>query len=318
MPSSSELVATRQGSSPDLRRSSTTRRSSRASEPWWARAMYVVRRRPSTPLLRRQLVQPHGEPLRSAAAVHEDDRRAVLPDELEQLGIDRRPDRARRGGRLSEPGSRQVAAARRRAIPVHAGSAEVGCVGLGHAVDRHMDLQVERLAHAGVHDAALAPRPDEEPADLLERPLGGGQPDPLERARGLLLEPLERERQVSAALGAGHGVDLVDDHRVRVGQELARPRGEHQVERLGRRDQHVRRRPEHRLTLLLGRVARADGDADVAADALQRRAQVLLDVVGEGLQRRDVDEAARCRGSATRRSRRPEKGRERLPGAGRG
>jgi len=39
MPSSSELVATRHGSSPALSSSSTFVRSSRASEPWWARAI---------------------------------------------------------------------------------------------------------------------------------------------------------------------------------------------------------------------------------------------------------------------------------------
>ena len=39
MPSSSELVATRHGSSPALSSSSTLVRSSRASEPWWARAI---------------------------------------------------------------------------------------------------------------------------------------------------------------------------------------------------------------------------------------------------------------------------------------
>ena len=39
IPSSSELVATRHGRSPDFSRSSTTSRSSRASEPWWARAI---------------------------------------------------------------------------------------------------------------------------------------------------------------------------------------------------------------------------------------------------------------------------------------
>ena len=38
MPSSSDEVATRQGSCPDFRSSSTTWRSSWASEPWWARA----------------------------------------------------------------------------------------------------------------------------------------------------------------------------------------------------------------------------------------------------------------------------------------
>ena len=47
MPSSSDEVATRQGSSPDFSRSSTTRRSSRASEPWWARATYSGSPRPA-------------------------------------------------------------------------------------------------------------------------------------------------------------------------------------------------------------------------------------------------------------------------------
>ena len=39
MPSSRLEVATRHGSSPAFSRSSTTSRSSRASEPWWARAI---------------------------------------------------------------------------------------------------------------------------------------------------------------------------------------------------------------------------------------------------------------------------------------
>ena len=39
MPSSSEEVATRQGSSPDLSSSSTTARSSWERDPWWARAI---------------------------------------------------------------------------------------------------------------------------------------------------------------------------------------------------------------------------------------------------------------------------------------
>ena len=85
-------------------------------------------------------------------------------------------------------------------------------------------------------------------------------------------------------------VDLVDDHPLRVAEELPRARGEHQVERLGRRDQDVRRLAQHRRALLLRRVARADRDREIAADPLQRRAQVALDVVGERLERRDVDE----------------------------
>ena len=63
--------------------------------PLLARQRAVVRARD---LLLGQLVQPHREPLGEAAVVDEDDRRAVLLDELEQGRIDRRPDRAR--GRL--------------------------------------------------------------------------------------------------------------------------------------------------------------------------------------------------------------------------
>jgi hypothetical protein len=120
---------------------------------------------------------------------------------------------------------------------------------------------------------------------------GTSMPDPLHRLAGLVLEPLERQCQVRATLGLGDGVDLVHDDPVDVGEDLARTRGEHEVERLGRCDQDVGRRAEHRLALLLRRVAGADGHRHVAANAAQRRAQVALDVVGERLQRRDVDES---------------------------
>ena len=66
---------------------------------------------------------------------------------------------------------------------------------------------------------------------------------------------------------------------------------EHQVERLGRRDEDVGRVAAHGGPLALRRVAGAHGDRHVGADAAQRRAEVALDVVGQRLQRRDVDEA---------------------------
>ena len=222
-----------------------------------------------------QLVQAHRQPLGAAAVVDEHDRRAMRADQLEQLGIDGGPDRALRGlaaGQVAELGGPGVR--------------------LAHVVDRHVDLQIERLANAGVHDPALAAATDQEAADLLERALGRRQPDALQPAAGQVLEALERQREVGAALGARHRVDLVDDHRLGVHQELARLRREHQVERLGCGDEHVGRRAQHRLALPLGGVAGADGDADVAADALERGAQVLLDVVRERLQGGDVDEAA--------------------------
>src|SRR5205823_3495001 len=53
-------------------------------------------------LLLRELVEAKREPLGEAAVVDEDDRRAVLLDEAEDLRIDRRPDR-RRGGTHGSP-----------------------------------------------------------------------------------------------------------------------------------------------------------------------------------------------------------------------
>ena len=85
-------------------------------------------------------------------------------DQLQQLGVDRGPDRAPR---------------RLRRRPAGRGRATGVCVGLDHRLDRHVDLQVELLAHAGVDDPAGAARADHEAADLLERVLGGRQPDPL-------------------------------------------------------------------------------------------------------------------------------------------
>ena len=44
-----------------------------------------------------ELVEPQREPLGAAAVVDEDQRRAVLAHQLQQLGVDRRPDRLARG-----------------------------------------------------------------------------------------------------------------------------------------------------------------------------------------------------------------------------
>ena len=229
MPSSSELVATRQGSSPALSCSSTTSRSSRASEPWCARAIGSVG----------QLVQTQREPLGGAAVVDEDDRRAVLAHEREQLGVDRRPDRL----------ARRLLAGERVEVGV-------ALLRLDHRLHRHVDLQVERLARAGVDDRARALRADEEAPDLLERVLRRGEPDPLHVMLGLRRQPLEREREMRAALGLRDGVDLVDDHLLDLAEDLPRLAREHQVERLGRRDEDVGRVAHHVAPLLLRRVAR--------------------------------------------------------------
>jgi hypothetical protein len=86
-------------------------------------------------------------------------------------------------------------------------------------------------------------------------------------------------------------VNLVDDHGLDPAERLAGLRGQHQEERLRRRDQDVGRLLEQLPPLLLGRVARAHADTEVGFDPRERTAQVPLDVVVERLQRRDVEQA---------------------------
>ena len=152
-----------------------------------------------------QLVQAQGEALGHAAVVHEDDRRAVPEDVVEYLRVDRGPDRAARG-LPADHGLERVALAR-------------GLLGLDHRLDGHLDLQVQRLAHAGIDDRARAPRADEEAADLLERVLRRRQADPLVLAEGR--QALERQCGVAAALRRGDRVDLVDDRPLHPLQHLA-------------------------------------------------------------------------------------------------
>jgi hypothetical protein len=237
-----------------------------------------------------ELVQPAGQPLGQAAGVDEHDRGAVLVDQLEQAGVHGGPDRA-----AHRPGG-QVAAGR---LGHHlAEGAEV--------LDGYDDLELERLAHPGV-DHRDGPRPPptigpaEEAGDLLQRALRGRQPDALRRAGGDRLEPFEREGQVRAPLGRGHGVDLVDDHRFDVAQRLPGAGREHEVQRFRRGDEDVGRGadevapyvgrgvpgadPDGGLVHLLPEALRGEGDAP------QWRAQVLVDVDGQGPKRGEVHDA---------------------------
>ena len=153
----------------------------------------------------------------------------------------------------------------------------------------------DRPRHAGRRP------PPEEPRHLLQRALGGRQPDALRRCGRDLLEPLEGQGEVGPALGRGEGVDLVDDDGLDAGQRLGGRARQHQVEALGRGDQQVRRVPDEALAVTRGRVAGAHRHLwldHALADALggegdagQWGAQVLLDVEREGPQGRDVQDA---------------------------
>ena len=227
----------------------------------------------------RELVQAQREPLGEPAVVDEDDRRAMLLDEPQDLRVDRRPDRV--GAALGRREERAAVGLGR--VLVRDGLPE-----LAHVLDRHHDLQVELLARAGIDECDLAPTRNE-PADLLERALRRRERDPLHRPLHQLLQALDADRHVRAALRACNRMHLVDDQRLDRAQHVACLRGQHQVERLGRRDQDVGRILEDLAPLLLRRVARAHRDAHLRLQTGQRAAQVPLDVVVERLQRRDVE-----------------------------
>ena len=197
-------------------------------------------------LLAGQLVEPLGEPLREPPAVREDDRAAMLPDQLEDPRVDGRPD-ARAGLRVG--GRSAGLLVERQRLPER-----------GHVVDGDDDLELERLSRPCVHDAHLAVRAGaaQEPGDRVERALRRAEADALGRVgvlRAEALEAFEAQREVRAALAAGDRVDLVDDDVLDVPERVAGAAGEHQVQRFGRRDEDVRRAPGDLAAILLGRVA---------------------------------------------------------------
>ncbi len=243
-----------------------------------------------------ELVESRRQSLGQAPAVDEHDRGAMLEDQVQQPGMHGRPDRAARRPAADGP--------RHRFLD--------GLSEAAHVLDGNDDLEVQLLANAGVDDGHgpspharidvidplpspgivsrwdLGRVPPEESGDLVQGPLGGGETHPLRWRVADRLQPLERERQVRTTLRTGHRMDLVDDHRVDVGQGLPGPRGEHEVERLGCRDEDVGRMAHQRATLVGGGVAGADSDGGLVhvdaeplagqPDARQRGAEILLDV----------------------------------------
>ena len=115
-----------------------------------------------------------------------------------------------------------------------------------------------------------------------------------------MLQTFQRQREVGSAFGTRDRVDLVDDHVLDVAQDLAGLAREQQVQALGSRDEDVGRTACDLATVLAGRVAGPARDGDprrlVAeflrgqADPCERRSQVALHVVCQGLQRRDVED----------------------------
>ena len=253
---------------------------------------------------RRQLAR---HALGHAPRVDEDERGAVLLDQLGEALVDLLPH-LRRHHRLE----------RRR---------------------RHLQREVARPTMADVDDGALGrrrargTRADQEARHRVDRLLRGRQADAQQPVAAQRREALQRQRQMRAALVGRQRVDLVDDHGAR-GREHPAPglRAEQDVERLRRRHHDVRRALARAIALALRRVAGAHPGADVdvrqalraqrLADAGQRRLQVALDVVGQRLERRDVDDLRlvlerRLEPLPHQRIDGRQEGRQRLAGAGR-
>ena len=179
-----------------------------------------------------ELVQAEREPLGEPAVVDEHDRRAVRLDQAQELGVHRGPDRlaAVLGARVHH-----------LAVGGHRVRERAGRVELAQVLDRHDDLEVELLASCPHRRARIGRLPE------TKRPISASgrwvadRPMRCERLRRQPLEPLDRERQMGAALRAGDRVHLVEDQRLDRPERLAGGGGEHEVERLGRRDQDVGR-----------------------------------------------------------------------------
>ncbi len=260
-------------------------------------------------LLAEQVAQVARGALGHAARVDEDQRGAVLRDQLHDALVDLLPlvvghDRGQRRRRHLQ---RQVALLGIADVDDLARRDAVHQAGAADQEARHFGDRLLRGRQSDARDAARHAQ-GLDGLGIGQRAFAVGFAGD-GRARRLVdhrLQPLQRQRQVAAALVGGQRVDLVDDHRAHGRQHApARQRAQQHVQRLGRGDEDVRRPAQVVLALALRRVAGAHGGADVdvrqaqpgqfGADAGQRFLEVGADVVGQRLQRRHVDDGGLVR-----------------------
>ena len=190
---------------------------------------------------------------------------------------------------------------------------------------RQLDGEIAVAHVAGVDDLAVRCRravhrgrrrrrrggAAEEARHLIHGLLRGRQADAQQAALTQCLQPLQRQREVAAALVRCQGVHLVHDHAARGREQFAAGlRAQQHVQGFRRGHQDVRREAFHPGALQRRRVAGAHGGADGGAgqpaqgqllpDAAQGLLEVDADVVGQRLQRRDVDHARLVRQRALR------------------
>ncbi len=131
-------------------------------------------------LFARELVDARSDALGQTPGVDEDDRRAMLADQLKQPRVDRGPDAV-----LDLTG---FAVFNRHSR---------------HVFDWDLDTNVHGLEPSRVDNGHLALCATKESGDLFERPLGSRKTDPLRLDLGQLSQPLEAQSQVTASLGGG-------------------------------------------------------------------------------------------------------------------
>ena len=160
------------------------------------------------------------EPLGQPPRVDEDQRRAVLLDQLDEPFVNLGPLLVHADAPSSVRGSSIARSSVARVADVD-------------------DIAGESRAAAAGRVASA----DEKAGRPLDRFLRRRQADPLQRAgRTRDSSRSSVERQMRAALVADHRVDFVDDHGVDVAERLPALGGrEHQIQRFGRRHQNMRR-----------------------------------------------------------------------------
>ena len=148
----------------------------------------------------------------------------MAPDRLQDAREDGRPQaRGLKAPRPSFAGGKGLRRRRRRL----------------HVRHRNHDLEIDVRRLGGVDDLDR-PVAAEKPGGQVHWPYRRREADPLRiPAVRQLREPLERQRQVCAALGCGHRMNLVDDHRFDRAQVGRRLRAQDQEQRLGRRHEDL-------------------------------------------------------------------------------
>ncbi len=242
-------------------------------DPLLARERAVVRARE---VLSGQLVQLGGETLGGAPVVDEHDRRAVPADQVEQHRMDRRPDR--------HP-------VRAVARPHRAGAHLLvdRTAELGHVLDRHDDLEVERFAHARVDHRDVARRV---PALRTRRgtarspPAGAAWPTARSAGTAVRSPPRAARARASGARRAWSRRSRGSRRRSPWSTPRSVSRAEDvsiRYKRLGRRDQDVGRVAEQSPPFPRVGVAGADADGRVrgASGAPRRSAACWIPASGE-------------------------------------